>query len=458
MLSHSYKLFSWLFNGLVVASVWAGQIRVGPNQVCATIGEAVQRAAPGDTILVAKGVYREQVQIEKRLVLLGRDWPLLDGEGRDGSVVTVKADSVTVAGFVIHGSGSRIFYNDSGLKLFEVRGCLIANNRFLDTNYGIYLQRATGNMIKANTFYGRAEHKTEETTGDAIHLWNSPNNRIEGNDIQQHRDGIYVEFSPQTLVARNHVRRVIRYGLHYMYSNDNLYEENTFEENRTGSALMYSKNITLRRNLFRQNRGSRAFGILFKDCDDSRMEENQIIDNTTGIFMDGSNHNLIRRNLIARNGWALDLFTSCDFNVFSENNFVNNDYDLLLDSRRTTNRFFADSTGNFWSAYQGYDLDGDGAGDVPYQPLKFFSYLSKRYPDLCVLMESPAAQALQWAERAFPVLSVKDVEDPFPLMRPRETVATLFDGKQHFSLPLLSISLLAVALSVTIMARNTGKI
>jgi len=443
----------------VVTPMLASQIRVGPTGEYSTIGEAIRQAAKGDTILVSKGLYHEQVHIDKPLVILGLDWPVIDGDARDGDVVTVKADSVTVRGFVIQRSGSRIFYNDSGLKLLEVCGARIEGNRFLETNYGVYLQRACDNLVRGNVFYGCAERKTEETTGDAIHLWNSPRNRIEGNEIQQHRDGIYIEFSPQTRVLRNHVSHVIRYGLHYMYSNDNLYEENVFEESRTGSALMYSKHITLRRNVFQRNRGSRAFGILFKDCNDSIMEENILRENTTGIFMDGSNRNIIRRNLVAGNGWALDLFTSCDQNIFMENSFLGNDYDLLLDARRTTNRFFGvtaagDSVGNYWSGYQGYDLNGDGIGDVPYRPLTFFSHLSKRYPDLRVFLEGPAAQALQWAERAFPILWAAGVEDRFPLMKSPELGVAPRTGARGFSLPLLSLSLLALTFSVSVIVRS----
>lgn len=445
--------------GCIVTPLLASQFRVGVMGEYGTIGEAIGHAGKGDTILVSKGVYHEQVQIDKPLVLLGLDWPVIDGEARDGDVVTVKADSVTVRGFIIQRSGSRIFYNDSGLKLLGVCGARIEGNHFLDTNYGVYVQRACDNLVRRNSFYGRAERKTEETTGDGIHLWNSPRNRIEANDIQQHRDGIYIEFSPQTMVLRNHVSHVIRYGLHYMYSNDNLYEENIFEESRTGSALMYSKHITLRRNVFQRNRGSRAFGILFKDCNDSLMEENILRENTTGIFMDGSNRNLIRRNLIEGNGWALDLFTSCDQNIFVENSFLWNDYDLLLDTRRTTNRFFGvtvagDTVGNFWNGYQGYDLNGDGMGDVPYRPLKFFSYLSKRYPDLRVLMGGPAAQALQWAERAFPILSAEGVEDRFPLMRPRERPVSPSAQPRRFSLPWLSVSMVVLVFSMGVIIRS----
>jgi len=423
-----------------------------------SIQGAINRSSPGDTILVAGGIYCEQITIDRRITLLGLSRPIIDGEGKDGSVVIVTADSITVKGFTICNSGSRIFYNDSGLKLFEMTGGVITDNQFLDNNYGVYLQNAANCVISDNVFYGRADYKTEETTGDGIHLWKSPGNRVEANRIQKHRDGIYVEFSPHTTVVGNRVAHVIRYGLHYMYSNDNVYENNVFEENRTGSALMYSKNIKLQRNVFQRNRGSRAFGILFKDCNDSVIEENLFLENTTGIFMDGSNRNRFRHNLIAHNGWALDLFTSSMDNVFVENNFIDNDFDLLLDTKRNPNRFYEGTMGNYWSSYRGYDLDNDGIGDVPYQPLKYFSLLAKRYPDLSLLTGGLIVQALQWAERSFPVLEVKGVDDPYPLIMPLQVSAPLEEEtKPRMSLLLICLSSLVVVVALGVMVRSAVK-
>src|SRR4030042_4799426 len=68
------------------------------------IQEALDNAGAGDTIYVKKGVYCENLIIHTALSLIGeeRDNTIIDGRMSDfGSVITITADGVTVAGFTI---------------------------------------------------------------------------------------------------------------------------------------------------------------------------------------------------------------------------------------------------------------------------------------------------------------------------------------------------------------------
>jgi nitrous oxidase accessory protein len=57
------------------------------------------------------------------------------------------------------------------------------------------------------------ETRTEEYTGNRIHLWSSRDVVIENNHVRGHRDGIYFEAARNT-VARGNVREHnLRYGL-----------------------------------------------------------------------------------------------------------------------------------------------------------------------------------------------------------------------------------------------------
>ena len=76
--------------------------------------------------------------------------------------------------------------------------------------------------------------------GSGIHVWNTDGFRLEGNEIVEVRDGFYIQ-SPRTGVIRGNVARDLRYGLHYMFSDDNLFEDNLFENGAAGTALMYSR-------------------------------------------------------------------------------------------------------------------------------------------------------------------------------------------------------------------------
>jgi nitrous oxidase accessory protein len=402
------------------ATSLAREITVGDGEPYSSITEALNNSKDGDTIVVRSGVYKENLVIDKSLRLIGDNRPVIDADYR-GDAVRIEADNVLIKGFkIIHG-GSNLLKEDSGIKLVNSTRVTIEENEIEDVIIGIYLYASPGNTIRNNTSYGRADITTEEANGNGIHLWKSPNNTIEENYIVKHRDGIYVEFAPGNLIRKNHCQGNARYGLHYMYSDNNIFEENIFEKNGTGSALMYSKHIVLKKNTFRNNLGPNGFGMLLKSLSDSLAEDNLIANNTVGVFMDDANRNIFTKNVFSRNGWAIDLFSSSNNNTIYANDFVNNTFQVMTDTDRTTSKFYNDSTGNFWSdyaGYNGYDLDRDGVGDIPYKPVKLLSYLMKRYPDLTVFLESPGLKALEFAERVLPVLNPVELEDPHPLMNP----------------------------------------
>jgi nitrous oxidase accessory protein NosD len=47
-----------------------------------------------------------------------------------------------------------------------------------------------------------------------------------------------------------------------MFSHRDAYEDNHFEDNGAGVAVMFSKEIAMRRNRFLANRGASAYGLL----------------------------------------------------------------------------------------------------------------------------------------------------------------------------------------------------
>lgn len=378
-----------------------------------TPGEAIAAASPGDSVKVMPGTYNGNIVIGKALSIEGIGQPVLRGTG-DGSVVTVYADGCRLAGFIIEHCGGDLQQENAGI-LVRSRKNLIENNELRDILYGIYLYSSLGNVIRGNTVHGRTELESGER-GAGIHLWDSPDNTLLDNVIYDTRDGFYIQSCAGNTILRNRVYRV-RYGLHYMFSNNNRIEDNVFSNNIAGAAIMYSNNITLRRNAFVHNRGFSSFGILFQECNDCTVDSNFIVDNATGLFMEAVRKTMFHGNVIAENDTALEMFTSSDGNTFTENNFVENLSPLHLIGRGTTTRWQADGRGNYWSDYDGYDLNGDGIGDVPHKIQNVFEYMEGNYPRLRLYLNSPAAQALAAAEKAFPLFQSSREMDPSPLTK-----------------------------------------
>ncbi len=369
-------------------------------------------AAPEGAVLeIGPGTYRGDLFLDRRITLRGMGRPVLQGSGT-GSVVLVRAAGVVLEGFDIDGGGGGDLGRDSSgvhvaAKHATIRDCRIANSLF-----GIYLREADGSTVERCRVRG-IPGKAPGEKGSGIHVWNTDGYLLDGNLIEDVRDGFYIQSSPHGLIRRN-TARDLRFGLHYMFSDDNLFEDNTFENGAAGTALMYSKRIVFRRNRFLHNRGFASVGLLFKACDDVTAESNLIADNARGIFLEGSYRCLFRGNVVAESDTAIVLYDSCGDTRFVGNLFVGNMTPLTLVGRRTDTKF----DGNYWSSNDEPDLDGDGRSDRPYRLSSVFDHFRGNLTAADLFTEGFAAAALGAAERTFPVLEPIAVEDHAPLARP----------------------------------------
>ena len=368
-------------------------------------------AAAGATIVVEAGTYTGDILIDRPVRLAGRGRPLLRGSG-SGSVVRVRAADVTLEGFDIDGRGGGDLGRDtSGIHVAAPRAT-IRDCRITNALFGIYLREADGSIVEGCSIHGIPGREPGEK-GSGIHVWNTRGFRLERNLVTDARDGIYVQSSPYGTIIRN-VARDLRYGLHYMYSDDNVFEDNTFENGAAGAAVMYSRRIAFRRNRFLRNRGFASVGLLLKACDDVTAESNLVADNARGIFLEGSYRNVFRGNIVAESDMAIVLYDSCGGNRFEGNSFVGNMTPLFLVGKRTDTLF----DGNYWSDNDEPDLDGDGRSDRPHRLSSVFDHFRGNLTAADLFSQGPAAAAIAAAESSFPVLRPVAVVDRAPLARP----------------------------------------
>ncbi|HEX7297309.1 MAG TPA: nitrous oxide reductase family maturation protein NosD [Pyrinomonadaceae bacterium] len=426
---------------LVSSSVaQADTLIVGASAQFRSVQQAIDSAHQGDVVQVSAGTYTGNLTITQQITLEGLGRPTLRGEGRE-SVLTVLADGCVIRGFTIEHSGGDLTGEDSGILLKSSKN-RIEDVEMRDVLYGIYLYGSHHNLLARNRIQGRVEIESGER-GAGLHLWNSHDNIVEDNVISDARDGLYIQSCSNNVIRRNRVMN-LRYGLHYMNSNHNKFQDNYFANNIAGAAIMYSNDIEFRGNAFVHNRGFSSFGILFQDCEGLLAEENFIVDNATGIFMEALRKTTFRRNTIANNDVALQIFSSSDANVFTENNFISNLSPLRLVGLKTTTRWSDNGRGNYWGDYEGYDLNEDGRGDVPLRIQNVFEYMEGNYPRLRLYLDSPAARAIAAAENAFPILRVSTEKDASPLMEPVTLRYQFAKEKQaaHANRGLITISLL----------------
>ena len=390
----------------------ASVLEVGPNKSLKSIKEAVSIARTGDSINIYSGTYREgNIEINKKLVITGIGYPLLDGES-EYEIIRVMADSVIIKGLALKDVGVSYVEDRSAIRIVRSRHCVIESNRLTNAFFGIYLERSHECTIRNNHILGSAEH--EMNSGNAIHLWYSSRNLIEGNHAEGHRDGIYLEFVDNSIIRNNTVVDNLRYGLHFMFSDDDQYLNNSFISNGAGVAVMFSKNIRMEDNDFVDNWGSSSYGLLLKDITDSEIRNNRFTKNTIGIYGEGAIRIIISGNDFTRNGWALNILGSCNDITIQQNNFINNTFEVSTNSKRNYNNY----DGNYWSENAGsYDLDRDGVSDVPYRPVKLFSFMMANMESSTILLRSLLVDLINHAEKVAPVITPHNLVDSKPMMK-----------------------------------------
>jgi nitrous oxidase accessory protein len=397
---------------LAVFNSHARTWKVSPNGTLRSIQQTINQAMAGDTILVSKGWYREQtITVNKKLYLRGIDFPVLDGE-RKYEVLAIKASGVVVEGFDIRHSGYSSFNDIAALRMYNVRNVHIRGNKFYDTFFGIYSQHSVNCTISNNQLQSNAVHELNSANG--IHCWKSDSLQIINNSVSGHRDGIYFEFVTNSLIKGNKSFKNVRYGLHFMFSHDDTYVGNTFTDNGAGVAVMFTRGVKMINNIFRQNWGSAAYGVLLKEISDSYIEGNLFDRNTTGIMMEGGSRISVVRNRFYSNGWAFRIQASSIENLIESNNFIGNTFDIATNGSLSQNEF----RGNYWDKYEGYDLNRNGIGDVPFRPISMYSMIVERNPTTMMLFRSFMVNLLDKAEKVIPSLTPENLLDDQPLMKP----------------------------------------
>lgn len=405
------KFFIILFTLFFCTNVHAKTLEVGPHCKYKKIKQSLVEAHDGDTVLVNAGLYKEgNIIILKEIKLLGKNNPILDGQNKF-EILTIKANNVSVEGFLIQNSGYATLDDPGGIKIFKSRNVCICNNILINNFFGIYLQESRNSLIKNNTV--KSNGTEEQKIGNGIHCWKSDSLIIEGNRINGHRDGIYFEFVTNSIIWRNISFQNIRYGLHFMFSNDDTYISNVFRNNGAGVAVMFTKKVKMFNNYFIDNWGDAAYGLLLKEISDSYILQNKFNNNTSGIYMEGTNRILVERNVFSNNGWGMKIQASCMDNTIRENNFLGNTFDISTNGTLVLNTF----NENYWDKYEGYDLNKDNLGDVPYRPLSLFSVLVESNQSLMLLFRSFMVALLDKSEKIIPSLTPENFIDNKPRMK-----------------------------------------
>ncbi len=391
-----------------------------------TLAERVARAAAGDTIPIAPGVYREHLKIDKPIALVGQAGAIIDGDG-SGDIIEIAAPDVTVRGLTIRNTGIDLDKENAAIRVTAPRVTL-EDNILDDILFGIDLREAPDSRVVGNRIGGKRLDIARR--GDGLRLWRSDRTLIERNVIHDGRDAIL--WYSSGIIVRGNTAHDCRYGLHLMFSDDVTITGNELSRNSVGVYLMYSTGVRIAGNRLLRNRGPSGYGIGLKETDQFSVLDNLIVGNRSGVYIDGSPFTdkmpgTFRGNTFASNDVGITLLPSARGNEIVANNFIDNIDQVAVSGRGTleANCFWKDDGGNFWSDYTGYDHNHDGIGDFVHEPQTLFENLVERQPSLRLFLFSPAQQAIEFVGRAVPAVRPEPkFSDELPLMRPVAVAAS----------------------------------
>jgi nitrous oxidase accessory protein len=420
------------------------------------LARAIAAAPNGATIQVPPGRYPGPLVLARPVTLQGIGRPIIDGGGR-GDVVIITGADVRLEGFVIRGSALAYSREAAGVVIRGARA-VVRGNQIEEVLFGVYLAGADDAVVEDNTI--ATADLPVERRGHAVYLWKAQRVRLIGNRITRGKDGIYISFSDGNVVEGNTVSGC-RYGIHYMYSNANTFRANIFRGNAVGAAVMNSADVVLVGNTFEGSRSAATgVGLIFKDADRLTIRENRIVGNHVGLEFDNAPATpdgwvRLHGNLIAFNGVGFSLMSTAAITV-TENTIVENlrPVEPRGAVRADANHWAVGGRGNYWSDYTGFDLAGDGIGDVPYQRTDMLEDLAARQPALQAFLFTPAHHALEAASRLVPLVRTAPVvADPSPLMRPPVSPRAPASPPRGLSLLWTSLGLLTGALAGVVAIR-----
>ncbi|MCB0482572.1 MAG: nitrous oxide reductase family maturation protein NosD [Flavobacteriales bacterium] len=403
-----FLIAAWLISLSPVTGKTITVNKTGPHK---TIAKALQLAESGDRIVVKKGTYYENtLMINSPVTILTTEGAIIDGGGEAKDILIVRADDVHISGFSLINVGVSFLEEAAAIRLVHCKNAVIEDNRIDSCFFGIYVEYGKYAKIRNNTI--RGSFTDEASAGNAIHAWKGEKLTITDNLTTGHRDGIYFEFVNNSRISNNISQFNLRYGLHFMFSNDDVYEHNLFKDNGAGVAVMFSRNITMKSNRFIHNWGGAAYGLLLKEISDGSIEGNKFIQNTIAILAEGANRLKMSENVFKLNGTAMDIKGNCMDNVIKRNNFIANTFEVVTNTKSNLNHY----SENYWSNYSGYDRNRDGFGDMPYRPVNLFAKVTNEVPSATFLLHSPFVRLMEIAEKIFPQFIPESLIDDLPKM------------------------------------------
>lgn len=392
-------------------------------------GEDVQAridsAPEGHVLCLEPGRHAGPLEITRRITLRGRSGAVVESRGR-GTTISIEADGAALVGGAVDGSGGRFDLLDAAVRV-RADDVLVEGVTIRRALFGLLAERSERLRARGNRIVGDPG-QTLGLRGDGIRLWEVRESVVERNHLSHSRD-IVVWYSPGNRISGNRVEGG-RYGTHLMYSHGNEIVGNEYVGGVVGVFAMYSRDLAIRDNVVARAGGAAGVGLGAKESGGLVVTGNWFVANTVGVYLDTSplepsDENVFTGNTFRFSEAAVVFHGRADRNRFEANSFRDNRVTVRVEGRGDA--LAARWRGNHFGDYRGYDLDGDGIGDLPYELRSLSSSLETRRPSLAFFRGTVAMGLVELAGEALPLFQPTTLlVDPVPLMRAPEREGPAF--------------------------------
>ena len=257
-----------IFLALSVPAADAAVWRVTPAD---DVEDIVDNAEEGDTIIFAKGEYKVNLLLTEPLSLKGEDGAVINAGGK-GSGITIRRSRTTVENLTIKNYGGDLYKRDSGVRVMDgCTGVKLTNLKLSGSGFGIRADRLDNLEIRDCEITGNSRRHILDR-GDGVFLNYVKHSKLINNKVKNVRDGFYFENTDATEAVGNHFDNT-QYGIHWMYTRNDIGYDNVTVNSVGGFALMSSKRIMCRDNTARDNV---EFGILLNVCEGCTVKSNLV--------------------------------------------------------------------------------------------------------------------------------------------------------------------------------------
>ncbi|MDO4936635.1 MAG: nitrous oxide reductase family maturation protein NosD [Sutterellaceae bacterium] len=403
----------------------AAHIRVTPADDVAKI---VESAKEGDVIEFSPGVYKTNLVVRTSVTLTGTHEAVIDAQGK-GSGIMVRWPKARVENLTVKNFGASLYDRNAGVRVTDGADDVVIKNMVIEgPAFGIRADRLNRLTVEDCKITGIAKKKLLDR-GDGVYLNYVRYPKLTGNVVKDTRDGFYFE-NVDGSVSRENAFSGGQYGIHYMYTRNDSGYDNFTTGAVGGYALMSSRQVKLERNTAVD---SVEFGILVNVCERCTVTGNRVegvynpkgkaVLDTEGkaLFIYGPGASTVTGNYFADAQIGVGVAMGGEGVKMSQNAFVDNRIQVRYVGK-TALEWSVAGKGNYWSTFMGWDFDGDGLAEKPYQPNDSLDRIFWIYPEARFLMDSPVVALLRWLALQFEIDRGKGITDSHPLIKCPEIV------------------------------------